>query len=103
MLVEGVGKTSNKPVEENKPKPQVAGQPPQAQETYTTTKKSEVQFSGAVMRLALEKKLPSNNVTPDQALEQIKNLPKPDTTSPQEVADYKQQVKGIADDAIKNS
>ncbi len=103
MLIEGVGKTYHKPVEEVKPKPKVTVEP-KAQEVVSTVKQNEVQYNASFTKLGLDKKLQSSgNLSPNQALNEINNLPKPDDASTKSVADYKQQVKIIADSTIKNS
>lgn len=103
MLVDGVKKTYQKPVEQETIKPKPVAQPVR-EEPVSTTRQSEVQYSGSVTRLSLERKLQSSgNLTPSQALNDIRNLPKPDETSPRAVADYKQQIRTIADSTIRNA
>lgn len=104
MQIEGVGTNYHKPVEPEKPKPNPIVEPQTQQIPANTVRYSENQYAASVTRVGLDRKLQSSgNLTPTQALDEINRLPKPDVTSPRAVADYKQQVKTIADSTIQNA
>ncbi len=89
-----------------KPKPPVKPVPVQqknVKDTNSATKTGERSYSSSVTKLQLERTYRASKPKPAAALEQIKNLPQPNSYNKSEITDYKTEVKKIADNAIVNS